>query len=120
LRFQISNDAQGLVTLELPITDLLGTWLAPERDPRDWQLRAQLLTQLAPASIATELSNSERRNGDSAYVLQESLTLPNPLDVLGLHLYLQGSDQQAWSATTIAATFIFVNWTIERSACGNC
>ena len=66
------------------------------------QLRAQLhdrlRTQLAPASIATELTNSERRNGDSAYVLQESLTLPNPLDVLGLHLYLQGSDQQAWSA----------------------
>lgn len=96
--FPDSNDAQGLVTLELPISDLLGTWLAPERDPRDWQLRAQLVPKLIATHLEEDHLSPEKQTSVSAYVLNESLNLPAPLDALGLHLYLQGSEQQAWSA----------------------
>lgn len=110
IAFPDSNEPQGLVTLEMPISDLLGSWLAPERDPRDWQLRSTaLLANAMTTAVSSEKQiSASAYTGDSTYLLSESLALPKPLEDLGLHLYLRGSDRQAWSAMRLLLPYFLL------------
>ena len=91
ISFPDSNEPQGILTLELPLSDMLGTWLAPERDPRDWKLSwgaANLAQQIGLQGPAKE----------QAEFLRQSLQLSAPLNALGLQLQLQANANQALQA----------------------
>ena len=101
ISFPDSNEAQGLLTLELPLSDMLGSWLAPERDPRDWQILwggANLAKQMG---LQAGLVNRERADS-----LQQDLQLALPLEALGLQLQLQANGNQALKAIYWLLPFI--------------
>jgi len=101
ISFPDSNEAQGLLTLELPLSNMLGSWLAPERDPRDWKLSwggADLVRQMGSQ---IEFVNQKRPNS-----LQQELQLPLPLESLGLQLELQANGNQALRAIYWLLPFI--------------
>jgi len=91
ISFPDSNEPQGILTLELPLSDMLGNWLAPERDPRDWKLTwgaANLMQQI----------DLQEPTKERAEFVQQSLQLPAPLNALGLQLQLQANAYQALQA----------------------
>jgi signal transduction histidine kinase len=89
------------LTLELPLSDMLGSWLAPERDPRDWQILWDGANLAKQMGLQAGLVNRERADS-----LKQDLQLALPLEALGLQLQLQANGNQALKAIYWLLPFI--------------
>ena len=99
--FPDSNDAQGLVTVELPVSSLLGSWLGYEHDPRSWILHAN------DNALANALISSDTKPLPAGDLVQ-ALALPAPLENLQLNLELLEPAQRASRALLILTPIFLV------------
>ena len=99
--FPDSNDAQGLVTVELPVSGLLGSWLGYEHDPRSWILHAN------ENALANALIGGDTKPLPAGDLVQ-ALVLPAPLENLQLNLELLEPAQRASRALLILIPIFLV------------
>ena len=117
IAFPDSNAAQGFLQAYIPIDRLLGSWLAPNRDPRSMALT---FTDAGRSLTTHPLA------ADDAYVVSEPLTLKEPLERLNLQLQMREEGQAPIEALrTLLPIFIglvaialvaagWINWALGQ------